>query len=625
MITGLLTVFLFYMSLFISNLYYKAGSYSPLRVLFVVPCITYVVFAFLVRDSKYRREFLQINSIALAFILMLIPSAVKCWNTEYKYPVAVYVLIAATVVTAFAVVLRGAAFPEVRSLIRDNYVKILIVSAAVIASGIFLYTQDAYFMWDFHLMFDVVDTREPYHLLMMNKLDLDSHICYSYVAVCVMLKELFRSAIMGMRVCGVILYLLGLFGFWKCLCLFEKKRNMPVKVLCTIMFAVSPYMLGMISYCYTDYALGCLFPLLAYVVLTRKYLWSVTVSLFYVFAKEPAILIYTFLIVGIYIVEALEKRKIILNLRRYIVYLIPCVLWMITYFFVGHWAGTGSVGISGDYIVGKLMTTYIINFNYLLLIPAAAAIIIACVKHREDLKYVIPIVSSLIAFSLMTFVFITVNHPRYIDSIIAQINLLAGLCILNYIPRVKVKYGFTIVLSCLMLVSCFFTVDPLMLLVFEQCDMGHVTLITTNRYLSDGMVYNYRYQSIAAAMDKAWAGTPVGEDAVIYLPALYDNTWFSGLMGLHNPMNGQSEFVTYEYWNTREETRMTGRSDPDAVPVQVHYITEEYEFDPVQTNYFFYYNGAGEDIASKIFSEYRYETDEFECNGVIVHRVKFWV
>lgn len=624
LITGLLVVFLFYVSLYVSNLYYETGSHSSLRGLFAVPCVMYVVFALLMRKSKHKWEFLQINSVAFSFVLMLIPSVIKTWNDGFRYPVVVYIIISVSVLLAFVPVLIEMTFPNINTWIKGNYIKLLIAFVVVLVTVIFFHYQDAYFLWDIHLMFDLIDSREPYHILLFNKLCLAGHIDYSYVAVCIMFKYLFNSTLIGMRVCGVILYLLGLFGFWKCLCLFDKKRIISVRIMCLIMFGVSPYMLGMISYCYIDYALCCMFPLLAYVVLARKYMWSVVISLFYLFTKEPAIVIYSFLILGVFIVEACERRKILFDIKRYTVYLFPCVLWLMSYLFVGHWAGTGTFSLSGDYILGKTNTTYIINFNYLLLMLAVAAIIIAFAKHREDLLFVVPILSSLIAFSLMTFVFVTVNHPRYIDSVIAQINLLAAICIVNYIPSLKVRYSTIVIISSLMLVSCYCTIDPLMLLVYKQYDMGRITMITTNQYLSDGMVYNYQYQSIAAAMDKALVDVMGAKDTVIYLPAIYDNTWFTGAMGLHNPMNGQSEFITYEYWNTVEETRMTSRFDADAICVPVHYITEEYEFDPNQMNYYFYYNGAGENIASKIIANYQYEVDDFEANGIIVHRIRFW-
>ena len=607
---------LFYLSLYASN--------SILGVLFVVPCILYVLFALLVRESKYRREFLQVNLAASVLMAILIPSVVECWNLGYRFHVAFYLLTTASVVSAFAVVLKDTSLPDIKSWVKDNYVKLIIAFVALVASGIYIYCHHTYYMWDFHLMYDVIDSREAYHLLILDKLSLAAHIDYSYVAICTVLKFLFKSTMLGMKSCGVVLYFLGLYGFWKCLGIFDKDGKVSVRVMCEVMFAVSPYVLGMITYSYLDYALWCLTPLLTYTVLTRKYMWSVVFSSFYVFCKEPAILIYSFFIAGVYLDDAIKNKKIVIDIRRYIVFLLPCFLWVFSYLFVGHWAGGGAFELSGSYIAGKLKSTYLINFNYLLLILAVVAVVISFAKHREDLSVIIPILSSFVAYSAFTLVFVTVDHTRYIDSILAQINLLAAMCILKYMPHLKVKYVITVILSGLMLLSCFYTVDPLMLLAHKRYDMGGTTMISTNRYLSDGMVYNFQYQNIGAAMDEAWAGALVQDNVMIYMPAINNNTWYTNTMGTENPMNGQSEIVVYELWNAREETRMTSRFDVDSIVIPVHYVTDEYDFDPVQTNYFFYYNGAGEDVASKIFSEYYYETDEFESNGVIVYRVKFW-
>ena len=124
LITGLLVVFLFYVSLYVSNLYYETGSHSSLRGLFAVPCVMYVVFALLMRKSKHKREFLQINSVAFSFVLMLIPSVIKTWNDGFRYPVVVYIIISASVLLAFVPVLIEMTFPNINTWIKGNYIKL---------------------------------------------------------------------------------------------------------------------------------------------------------------------------------------------------------------------------------------------------------------------------------------------------------------------------------------------------------------------------------------------------------------------------------------------------------------------------------------------------------------------
>ena len=202
-------------------------------------------------------------------------------------------------------------------------------------------------------------------------------------------------------------------------------------------------------------------------------------------------------------------------------------MWLIAYYLVGHWEGNGAFEIDLNYIKAKLLSLLAINFNWLLIALALTVFIIGVLKKKQINKSIslIPMLFSMIAFLIFSVLFKTINHPRYIDALVAQIYLVMAYILINYIDKKAIKIFISSALILLLFIQSFATIDPLMLKLFPNINIGNKTLITTSEILSDGIAYNRQYQGWGKVVDMALEDVMNDDSAKLYLPEVANATW----------------------------------------------------------------------------------------------------
>lgn len=304
---------------------------------------------------------------------------------------------------------------------------------------------------------------------------------------------------------------------------------------------------------------------------------------------------------------------------------IPCFMWLISYNFVGHWNGDGSFTYDLNYIKYKLMSLLAINFNWLLIAIALIIFSIGVFKKNQPNKSIplFPMLFSMIAFLIFSVLFKTINHPRYIDALAAQIYLVVAYILIDYIEKRPVKIGLSLALAMLLFIQSFATVDPLMLKIFPNINIGEKTLITTSENLSDGMAYNRQYQGWGKVVDMALEDVMNDDSAILYLPAVGNATWHFDAMGWYENLDEFTEVEYLNYWNDERKTRMA--EDNNGKEYYVHVVNEKHVFDlnPTQTGYYLYSPIYGGEIAQSIKENYSYEENTFRYKGWLIYRIRF--
>ena len=300
-------------------------------------------------------------------------------------------------------------------------------------------------------------------------------------------------------------------------------------------------------------------------------------------------------------------------------------MWLIAYYLVGHWEGNGAFEIDLNYIKDKMLSLLAINFNWLLIVLALIVFIIGVIKKVQINKSIslIPMLFSMIAFLIFSVLFKTINHPRYIDALIAQIYLVVAYILINYIDKKAVKISISAALIMLLFIQSFATIDPLMLKLFPNINVGSKTLITTSEILSDGMAYNRQYQGWGKVVDMALEDVMNDDSAKLYLPAVANATWHFDAMGWYENLNNRTEIKYTDYWNSKRKTRMTDCDNGQEY--SVHVISEEhiFYFGPDRTGYYLYSPLYGGEIAELIKNNYAFEENSFNYKGWLVYRIKF--
>lgn len=520
----------------------------------------------------------------------------------------------------------------------NEFAGIIYFIIAVAISTFLTKTCRIYFLWDTHDMFRLIDAADVYSLFDFKELSLSHHISYSFSFVCIVFKLIFGSAVEGQAFVGYMLYFIGVYGFYKCCTLFliygitsiDSKVNRNCRntilrnVILTVIYGVSPYMLGMITYSYPDYAVWCMTPLLTYLILKKKYEISVIVATFYVFTKETAVISYFYFVLGVYIVEAIQKKKLIHSFVEYAAYALPCLIWNFSYNFVDHWNGGGMYGVVPEYISSKLASYFFINYNYVLVVMATVSVIWVMVK-KQGVIFVFPLMLSGVAYTIFSVLFLTVIHPRYIDSLIAQLYLLTAFCTANCIGKKVLQYLINAALIIVLFLQSFITIDPVMLNTYDKLNIGTKTMVTTSEILSDGMAYNRQYQYWGRIIDIAIEDVVEDDTAVLFMPAVYNDTWHFDAMGHYIPLNGAQEVTVPEEWDVTKKTRMTSAYG-DTKAIDIVMISDDYVLDLGEgiVGYYLYTNYAGQNIAEIIKHNYKYEEVQISYKGFIVTRIKFY-
>lgn len=616
---------MFFLSLFSSFKYEENGDMRISRFIFWALGLIFFFCAYIIKSATVKKQLRIILGIVFIIELLLFPSSKILLKESAIFAIFSYI---GTLFLSILLFCIDHSYWKKLIIKKKTFCTISALILLCLAGILYLNHNTVYFLWDSHDMFELIRDNDVYSLWNFSSLALSEHVSYSYAAMCTIFKVLLGDTMMGQALFGFVLYAIGIYGFYKCINLFSQnahKTDIPVQLLITAIFACSPYMLGMITYSYPDYAIWCITPILIYTLYTQNYLLVVFTGYFFIFCKETAIISYVLLVIGFYIVDIAKTKKIFYEFWKYIIMAIPCFMWLISYNFVGHWNGDGSFTYDLNYIKYKLMSLLAINFNWLLIAIALIIFSIGVFKKNQPNKSIplFPMLFSMIAFLIFSVLFKTINHPRYIDALAAQIYLVVAYILIDYIEKRPVKIGLSLALAMLLFIQSFATVDPLMLKIFPNINIGEKTLITTSENLSDGMAYNRQYQGWGKVVDMALEDVMNDDSAILYLPAVGNATWHFDAMGWYENLDEFTEVEYLNYWNDERKTRMA--EDNNGKEYYVHVVNEKHVFDlnPTQTGYYLYSPIYGGEIAQSIKENYSYEENTFRYKGWLIYRIRF--
>ena len=598
--------------------------------IFIGVCfLSYALFSLCIltdrKKNDVRAQFVTVNLILSLFLIPLI-KLVPVYIRESTYTEAVFLL--GSTFLALTVVIADLIKPD--SVIK-GYARRIVVRRNLYLAGLFIillilsYERVTYYMWDACLFFRQIDNVEPGWLFDLYKLSFWGHPAYTYTFVASGLKLIFGTAVEGQNFYGRILLLIGAYGFWKLSHLFFDESPEWMHFLLTLSYSVSPFFLGMVTYSYNDSASWYIFPLLLYVLYDHKWIYSFWLGAYFVFIKEPCVVIYSFLLLGIYIMEAVREKKVIHNVTRYLVLLLPCLMFVAAYIFMPRYEETGLI-LNWSYTRSKIDSFLLVNFNWLFFALGLIAFISCVIKHEyhKYLYYMIPMIISEIAFVVVSVLANTgVVHPRYVDSMAAEILIIEAFFIMIILKDIRIR---TIVLGVqilILLVSSYYTINPVMRIRYPMVNVGNIQMVYLCEKVSDGWCYNRQYNNYGYVLDMALEDVVPNQDYVIYTPSGPGN--FDG-RGLYPSFADTTEVVLDMSWDPIRHTRMTDKDAPSVIPYQLHVILDEHLFDlqSGQQGCYIYTDYCGIEIADRI-RETMNVIDEstFEKSGWIMHRITF--
>lgn len=455
-----------------------------------------------------------------------------------------------------------------------------IIFAVIILVG--LYSADLEPRWDSGVVFRRMSAKAIDSLFYLQDLTISGHLNIAYVFGNVFNIEIFKNARIGMLFGNILVLIVGTIAFYKLLKMIVPRKEEWSYMLITSVFAFSPFLLGMIHLFCWDYWMICLFPIVVLTAYQKKWILHFGSALLFCFLKEPAIIVYGFFCAGILLYDIItvmrqssEKFKTVFTrIIKKPQYWLMCMIgicWVFLFVMLTHWSGGGSFGINFHYILNKLSVLYVLNFNWLFLILSIVSLIHFSKKNSDNWQWMAPILLGDVAFVIFSCLFETSNHARYVDSHVGVMYLLTGTLIMDLGKNILQK-GMAIILSGLMLVSSFFTIDILSLRLFDNFDVGGGKIVTTGKEesISDATIYNFQYRGFEKALSKAMCDV-VGEVKIIF-PLVNSNVWYFDGISDFKQQNNFDE--TLEYWNTSQEVRRS-MAEENALEFPVMHISDE--------------------------------------------------
>lgn len=629
----------FCFSLYFQYLWIINGQRRKARWIIVVTLVVFFLCSVSVLRDKSGSSFSrQWKGMCFAHVIIMLPAVVRLPSLLFREDLYPFVGVFLFYPVSLAVVIISFLREKDRliGMIRDicrrrstRYLAALIVIALLVT-----HQEKTYFFWDCHNMsfhMEIMDGAAS--LFNLEDLSFYSHISFPYVFFGILFMLLTGSAVTGQILYAKVLTVLAVYGFWKLMRFLFPSRSERSHFAVTLLFLVSPFITGLASYSYNDQALWLVFPILLYTLCTEQYLYAFLLGNYFVFCKEPGVITYAFLILGIYLTECVKKRKLIHDVFRWAAMILPCFLWFLTYkYVVNNEAETGVGGLTFDagYALSKLRSYFCVDFLWLIGAMALLGFAVCVIrkKYREYAGKLFPVVLSAAAFLVFSVCVDTiVNHPRYIDALLAQLFILAAAVPMVLIRQEWVRIVLTGALSLLLFVQSFWTIDPVSRLVYQTVNVGKTEVITTSHeIMGDAWVYNRQYQNYGYIMDAALDGVCTAADSRICFPAFEDTTWHFDAMGHFFELEDDGETVITEYWDEKRATRMIEDEAAGSIPFAVHVIRsgDAVSLESGERGFFFYTDYMGSEIAEEIRGLYEVVGQEdFEKNGWIMHRMEF--
>lgn len=505
----------------------------------------------------------------------------------------------------------------------------------IILTLLLMYDSDALqFKWDGLLYYR---TCNELNIGSISSLAIYGHIAQTYGMLNGLATMITGNTAIAMLLVNCIMTVFSICAFYGILKLVIIGKREWVYVSFTAVYAWSPFLLGMVHYHNLDYLCQCLFPIVLFFLYKKQWVYFSLASLLFCFTKEPAIIVYGAICVGIVLLDWIADKEFsfgkrvqrLFTRKKYYLMVIPGILWLATYCLLGPWsAGEGGFAIDWNYIPEKLKVLYIFNFNWVfsILIILGLTGIVICRKWN-DFKFIFPILCGQIAFTGFSCLFKTVNHPRYTDT--NQVALYSMAIILLCCYNKISSWVFSSIMACLLLISSFVTIDPITRICFPSYNIGSTEMVTTMEQgipLGDGMIYNRQMLGYERVINMALEEALQDSKNVLF-PTLENNPYFFDGMAEVGDI-ADEYYVEREYWDVEKQRRVPIMTEETEV-FQVYHLTDRVDWDELEKQIdgkvsYFYLSLAGEEYAGEIAQRYTVlDEEEYRYRGWILKRVCF--
>lgn len=393
---------------------------------------------------------------------------------------------------------------------------------------------------------------------------LAGHNAYSYALLGMIGELLIPDNGVGVRIINFILIGISIYLFSKILEKLIPTISKKENVLCTILLAISPLILGTVTEINLEVGVFFFFICVVHSYYYENKILMLFFSICLVFTKENSSALYLGFLFGIIILEKLRLKKV--YIKKISIFLLPILilaivlksgtLWMLQPTGQNNTGGFNRIGVHSIVIINRLKQMFFLNYTwvYILIILLIFVNKILYVKLNNFKKFYvfIPLFFAYLSFMTYQLFYITYVLTRYI--MLNSFFILIGLAFfINKFKIEKLKIIIYISLIILTFIENFFTIDKVTLALFPNINIGTTNIITTQairrniednsiitdnrireQYLTTSAIYNRQYSYLDDLIEKALSNINYKDTDLVIIPAIYGERTQDALIGSNN-------------------------------------------------------------------------------------------
>lgn len=386
-------------------------------------------------------------------------------------------------------------------------------------TAILLFTINSVSVWDMTDYERVISKLKVFDYTMntFSFFTLGGHTSWGYSLLASIGEFIFPINGVGIRIIHIIIAIVTVIFFHDIVEFYFPRLSDSEYLLCSIVFAVSPLFLGLTHYISPDYGVLCFFVWMVFAHTKKFSLFQIFATFLTCFSKEPGVILCFFYYFSYALYQAWhckEKRlkKFFFDYNfYYICFIIAPALLFCIYTFLGRggmWgSGTQNGPIKGflidrRHIFAEMKVIFGGNFCWIYLLFIIIGIVLTIFlrnKRQYDRALLWTTLGCFVGYTVFCCLYVNYNHFRYIQVFTFQYTILFIYALRKY--KAWFRKGILIILSSLLFIQNFITIDPVMYRLFNVQEVENMPMITTRNSwdfpeynVSDSIVYNYQYQ-----------------------------------------------------------------------------------------------------------------------------------
>lgn len=524
-------------------------------------------------------------------------------------------------ITAFVIFLYDCYILIKRILACKIKVKVVESIAVLLVIGICTYLSveifgfwcrwDSYaYLYDFKLL-AIEDINS------LSGLRICNHISYAYALIAFVINSVVRDMEVTLLAINLVFYLLSVAFIYTIIGVSVPKTKRVYKLLGTVLYAISPFTMGLVGMINLDYFLMCVIVFYLYFCIKDLRILQLLAIICVIYSKETGVLIAASFVGVNFLYNMIAKYKAtkkitlvdeIVNTNIVAIFFLG-LAWLFAYS-KGSWTGTNTdagmelaesvkfniFDVNLSYISDRLQAFFFTNFNWLLISITVLLTIMYMIQNKRSIKRMLTrffsnkfnwyLITLLVINTAFNLVFVTYNHARYgmANTIVITCFFVKAVALLR---KDVVKNSILAIAIVILGIQSFYSVDPVMKLMFPTESIGSASLSATKDTVlkrtdflfSDAVVYNRQANYYDVALEMLLDEMNFTTDDTLVFSNEFKATTVGGEVDSLYLLGGYGYHYTdrpyYVSWN--EKTSEIYRSRSQKNKLKIIYMNKKYK------------------------------------------------